>query len=135
MSSLVKACLPTFRDEGLRLVEVNKGFRGFPISQAVCFGILPVNGQRSGFLQGRGHATGVTDRLDHVGRRVGNAVQDNGIAHTLDSRRGDDPLPLDADRLRSPLPEGIDDGLNVLLVHHQSVVGRQIGRASCRERV
>ena len=48
-------------------------------------------------------------------------MQHDRITYALHRSRRDDPLSLDRHGLCPAAPEGIDDGLDVLLVHHQEV--------------
>ena len=65
-------------------------------------------------------AAGFADRGDDVRRRVGDAVEQHGVAHALDPGRRDDPLALQGHRLRTAGPHGVHDRLDVLLVHDRA---------------
>jgi hypothetical protein len=56
-------------------------------------------------------------------------VEGDLVALALDAGRGDQPLPLDGDRLGAGVPHGVGHGLDVLLVHHQVVGVALVGQA------
>jgi hypothetical protein len=54
-------------------------------------------------------------------------VQDDHVADALDAGRGHHPLTLDRHRLGAAGPQGVRDGLDVLLVHEQLADRGQVG--------
>ena len=70
---------------------------------------------------GGGEEGGVADAGDRVGLGVRHALELHAVADALDAGGADHALALDGDGGRAALPQCVDHGLDVLLVHDQPV--------------
>ena len=84
-------------------------------------------------LQGRTYSPPfvVTDGGDDERRRVGAALQQEGVADAPDGAGRGQALVHDRHPVGRRRPDGVHDGLDVGLVDHQ-VVGACVHRAGCR---
>jgi hypothetical protein len=96
-------------------------FRFLLKNQSVGLDVLLINLDRLGFGERGMQPCLIANRADLVRRPVRNAVQYDCVADALHRSRRDDALSLDRHCLRPAAPEGIDHGLDVLLVHYEEV--------------